>query len=904
MADIPKFNPGRITPLAAAPPTAEEILNASKPAFGNPHITAQAQKSKLMKDLNARAIVNKPDFLRGSRDVVPTLYKNDKKNNDPSATAEEIKIQIQPNVLDSFDAYTYHFKLFMTSVEDASEGKVLDREAQTIIVENGVTDVSIDKVEMQGFVVPSLQAGTGTQTTVKFEILEPGGAGLLDKMYYQSIALGIGNWLVSPFYLQMEFRGRDTESSDAPTNGSPGTLAGLQWVWPIKITSMKARVTNGGTVYDVDAIFYDELAQSNAYFVIQHTTVLTDLNNFGDAMTQLENKLNLDAYIQTIDSYSIPDTYEIIVDPLLANIPVARPNANQSTSRGGSYIDFSEKTATYNTGTGIDKIVDSLLQSTDYFNRKLPSASTSMAEPDTADKASPMRFFWRVITETKPTKFDHLRQNNAVAITVYIVQYDIGLIEATASQTAQTSSTLEAARKRLITYNNTGILKKKYNYIFTGLNDQILNFDLNMNFSYAAVIARFGGLYYDTAINDTGVVHHGKLEDTQSATEYVKRQVRWINDPNNKSDPSVTIAAAKESLNNLKISDVDRSRFNAALDVSRSKPANRLDLAKEIVKSGGIQGTGELNGKAITPRSLVTPTNPTTSLKFVSDVDINSDQAKEARKLIDSVRQGKLRPVPLIEGSHEINGAFGVDPSSDAGRARTASLFTTALYSSLDASLQHIKFTIKGDPFWLFPRNEPADKLLPYKSKMPADKAIALIKQGHNNEHKKTVNPYGTDNFIVIRFRTPKIANENTGLTEAYSEVETYSGVYKVISVASKFEMGKFTQEITAILDNLINLKDFPEFIAQLEGTNKPAETTQGKPNFLRGSNDVVPDTAIITDKIKSGVSDIKGKVDTARDLAGKVVTKVTFGPGTDLNGNIPVLTDAQRLAIANLKIT
>jgi len=873
MADIPKFNPGSKVgrdffgaplPFTVVPPPIPAI------PVGN---------------LNpAMAFTGKPDFLRGSNDVIPkTLFPHSKVDNTPSASAEEIKVDIHPNILDDYDVYTYHFKLFITSTEAAANGDVLKTEAQTIIVENGVTDVSIDKVEFQGIAVPSLQAGTGTQTLMKFEILEPSGAGLLDKIYYEATALGVGNWFVMPCYLQLEFRGRDPDSSEPVTGGDPGTLAGLKWIWPIKITNMKATVSTGGTRYDVDAIFYDELAQSNAYFAIQHNTVLSNLDNFGKAMKQLQDKLNLDTYIQTLDNYSIPDTYEIIVDPSLEEIDLLDPSANKTTSRAGDYIDFSKKTATYNTGTGIDKIVDSLLGSTKYYQESLQSSSTSTSTPDTANAAKPMRELWRIITETKPTAFDHLRQDNAVAITIYIVKYDIGLMEANATQTGQTAETLEAARKRLVTYNNTGILRKKYNYIFTGLNDQVLNFDLNMNFSFAAMLSRFGGLYYDTANSDTGVVHHGNLDDERTAIEYTQRAIRWINNPENKADPNEELAAAQSSLSTLNISDSLRSRLNDRLSLENSKPANRLEQVKKTISTGGISGADQLNGIPITPRSLATPpiTNPT--VKFVTDVNIYSTQADEAKKAIESTRKSKLRPVPFREGNQEAN-FTGIDPHSDAGRARTSSMFSTALYSSLDASLMHIKMTIKGDPFWLYPRNDPLGEKLAYKSNL-ADQsmAIELIKKGHTEQYNKdTVNPYGTDNFIVIRFRTPRVADDDTGITESYSEVETYSGIYKVISITSRFEMGKFTQELTCILDNLINLKDFPEFLLQLEATNKPKEEAESSNSLLD-----IPETAMITDRIKAGISDIKGKVDTARDLAGNAVTKVT-SIGTKLTSNIP----------------
>jgi hypothetical protein len=484
------------------------------------------------------------------------------------------------------------------------------------------------------------------------------------------------------------------------------------------------------------------------------------------------------------------------------------------------------------------------------------------------------------------------------------VKYNLGLVEADASQTGQTPDTQLAARKRLATYNNTGILRKKYNYIFTGLNDQVINFDLNMNCSFAATLSRFGGIYLDSNNSDIGVVQRPSASEVQDAEERVKKALAYIQDPNNKDTIDVELAAAMSSVSSTNIDPASKNRLNEILKHAKSQ--DRTTYVAAIQKAGGLDADGQLNRTPINAKSLAEPplTNPVR--RFVSDVNSGSDAAQNVRKQAEASRRGKLRPKPFREGTQEQN-LTGIDSNSDAGRARTSSLFSTALYSTLDASLVSIKLTIKGDPFWLYPRNIPIDGILPYKSNLNEKVAIDLIKLGHLKD-KSTVNPFGTDNFIVLRFRTPKVYNDDTGYTESYTEVETFSGIYKVISINSKFETGKFTQEMSCILDDLINLKDFPDFLKQIEEENKKPDPVIDTDNIITESG--IPGTAQITDKIKSGGANlVKGTVDTFRDAKGVVVTTTTTfvdaeGWTTHLkeSSNIPTLTNAQEAINARLR--
>lgn len=775
--------------------------------------------------------------------------------NGNSAVTENYELKFIPNILDSYDQYTYHWKLFIVSIDNASKGNVLDLNVQSIIAESAVTDLTIDKVELKSVCVPSVEGGTGTTTEVKFEIIEPSGAGLIDKLYHQALALGIGNWFVMPCYLQLEFRARDPETSasyDAPgSDTQEGSLGALSWIWPLSLTDLKAHVTHVGTRYEFSAIPYDEKTQTNANFTTQSNIVLQDLKTVQDAMTALAVKMNADQFEKLVYNYTIPDSYKIIVDPELSGLPLLTAKDGQSTAWSRDYAKFDAKTATFNAGTGIDKIIDAILSTVDQLQQEIQGSAAPNSVPLPASSLpTQMKKLWRIVTECKPIAFDFARGDNAIEMTIFVIKYDIGVLDVSAAQVGQTAATRDVAKKRIAEYVEKKILKKRYDYIFTGLNDQILNFDLNLNFAFAATMARYGGLYYDGFTQVPGVTAKNKTVDkVQNATDSVRKAISFLNSAPPDADTSSLISSASAAIQDAK-QELGTDATNRLLALLNSaKPANRSAFVDAAKKTSIIAASRFA--------SLLAQPTPVTNSNgdiigspiFISDVDISSAASKAAaQNLVADImsRSSKLRPIAFREDKQEAALGFGLSPKNDASRNRTSNVFTSALYSAADGNLQQIKMTIKGDPYWLFPRPiNSSDNMLLYKSDLPTDKdAIDAIK---SNTSDTSVNTHATDNFIVVRFRTPKMFSDITGfindpnIEDAYSEVETFSGVYRVISIDSKFDMGKFHQEMTCIVDPMIDLVDITNFTNDIEASaTTSTQNTATTPNI-----NSIPNTAI-----------------------------------------------------------
>ena len=814
-------------------------------------------------------------------------YEHDTTNLAPSETATH-RIEFQPNILDYYDQHTYHWKLFITTLDNAASGKILNEANQVIIAESGVSDLTIDKVEFKGEAGPSADGGTGTQTDITFEIVEPSGAGLLDKIYYQSLDLGIGNWMTMPLYIQLEFRGREPDTSNAVLSDSQNGIGALKWIWPITFSEVDAHVSEVGTRYSVKSVPYSQLAQTDLNSALPQNFVLDNLTNFGDAMRALEDKLNADQYEQLIGDACIPNTYKIIVEQKLADVKLVSSKDHKSTAFGKDWVNLDKKSASFNQGTSIDNIVNALLCNTDFFQERMPGAKTPTAEPDTSnEQLDQMKKLWRIVTDTKPIAYDVLRGTNALAMTIYIVIYDLGVLNASSAQTAQTPETLPSSKKRILEYSEKIILQKIYNYIYTGLNDQIVTFDLKLNHAAANTVSRYGGNYSDSFTLQPGVSRPENYADIEkNIKEQVKKALSFINTSKSDSASQAVINDTKKAIANAATSldPATIARYNLLLD--HGKPAQRTAFTKNITASGGFNNDGTLN--APSPAPAISASNLTAlknGRRFISDVDLTPATTAALQSTYNSTKSGKMRPQVFVQGASDTAMKVGMDPSSDAGRARSSSLFATALYSGQGASLQTLEMTIKGDPFWLYPRQLGASDIdtFPYLSNLEPEVAIKEIKDSHKNstaimasgikKNISSVNVLGTDNFIVVRFRTPRIFNETTGVTDPFTEVETFSGVYKITEITSKFEMGKFQQTLKGVIDPNIDLSEMPEILNQKINT----AATDKSPSLTKATN-LIPTSGTKTPS-KLGVTapDAPG-FDTSDAISRRVLSS---GPGS-----------------------
>lgn len=835
-----------------------------------------------------------PGLPTPSQQIIDNNYSHEgrnyivsgKTNQETDIGTFKLNEAFQPNILDSYDNATYHWKFFITTPDASSTGNIFNVDDQIIIAESGVTELTIDNVVIESQTTPAIDSGTGLSTSVRFSITEPAGAGLIDQIFYQSLALGIGNWNVMPFYLQLQFRSRNPESSDVEQTAA-GTLGNLRWLWALKLSEMKANVTTVGTRYDISAIVYNELVQSNAYFTLQNTVVLENLEKMKDAMSKLQTKLNENQIYRLIDNASIPDTYKIVIDPNLAAYTITPPDHNTDSQRNDSTVKFNGKNATFPAGTAVDKIIDSLLSQTREAQESILNSNVAGGEGRTMNgEISQMKKLWRIITESRPLKYDPRQNNYAREFTIFIVQYDIGVLDYETAQDSAGDKTIEAERKRLETYVKKSILKKKYNYIFTGLNDQIINFDIKINNAFASATARMGGIYYNAAMADKGVVTHEHSAEEASVTEKITSAIRYQHSTESNSTASKkAVEEAQIAIDSAKLPAGYRERYTKILQ--NAKPESWTNFASSIQAAGGIDQDGALARERLRAKKIATPVQDKTSdqnYNFITNVNPGSQASKDAYNDYVKGIKGKLRPVARIDSMQQRQIGAGVESSSNSGIQKLSSIFSVAMHSTQDVSFAKVMLNIKGDPFWLFPQPTIDGSSRLYNSLKPEAEALDWIKRAHF-QMKDAVNIMGTDNFIIIRFRTPRVFDIDSTLpddTTALADVETFSGVFKVVNVTSKFENGRFHQELSCLMDYNINILNFME---EIEINAAKTDTAVSPETLVAKTN--LPQDYSIKQRIM-GKIDIPG-VQSKFSLAGLSTKLSTNSIGPKLTSNIPV---------------
>lgn len=799
---------------------------------------------------------NVPVF--GSSNVPPTVQTSEPNGYKFAATHSDVAIDWQDNMLDQYDLPTYHFKFFMVPPIAQTNGTYLDPRNQTVIAESGVSDYTIDDVTINTVCQPSYEIGTGTATSFNFKITEPSGASLLDKLYYTSLDLGIGNWAKSPYYLELSFRARDPDSSipaGLGTSANPGgwvngKLSQLRWVWPIAVTSTKANITKVGTVYDFAAAYYGDFAFSNAVSVVQHNVVLENVRTVGDAIRILQVKLNRDSTENLLLGHYVPDVFEFDVDPELAELPVVPQNNNKNSSRQNSFFDFDKKTFSFNTATSIEHMINAILATTSYFQEKAKEAGSTN---DSAYSEAALQKIWRIIPHSVPYKYDVGRQANAHYNKYYIVKFEKGNLPTSASAPRDNTG----GKSKYDEYKRKGILRKKYEYIFTGQNDQVYEFDITLNNGFAVAQSRFAGLYYNSSHSDPGIVQQDDLDKKKAALDAVSRYIGFFNDSTKtESDRESArieyeqkVAAARVPSDNGSqpgLTDTELDGIQRYLDHAKN-PERSLVAAKAVV------AVNHLKAGASPEIAYATPS------RFVSDQERLSADAIIARseKLSEAgelqTPGPTIRPVSSVSAPTEKELSDGVEDKADSDRNATSAIFSQMMSQNAGGDYGSIRLKVKGDPYWLTRNPVTTTDLI--EPPPTIDSIYAQL--------ESTANTNISTAFMLVRLRTPKLFMETGSMVQdPFTEVDTISAVYSVNTIVHSFVKGVFSQELSASIDPPIEISKFLEAI---EGSERAISD-----NALSAANlptNPIPASAVNTSPVQ-GV----GSVGVLKNGAGEIL--------------------------------
>ena len=403
-----------------------------------------------------------------------------------------------PNPLGKFATYNNLWTLYCTKPADFNSGAYRDVMENVILSSAGRFDelrvptlygrpeYFIDDIEIESMIVPTGAAGNAAQTLIKFKVFEPYSMGLfLQSMQAAARFAEYSSYLDDAAYiLKLEIQGQ-TAYSEFETLGP--------WYFGLRLSKITFTTNESGSTYDVETIPY-----GNAGFNSTVNTLQSDMKLVGESAYEVlvgnpDNsvitQLNLrEAQLVKDGKKKLQDFYSIeFVKPDWGGENVfedAGATGNfdfQPDTKGGTeqfkraeevyendkvlkekvIIDPKKKTLNFSSTTSITNMIDAVILMT----RHARETGAGIIKPDSEGN----HVWWRLDIDIKFLDLDETTNQYAKVYNFRVVPYKV---HSSVFQSAGSS----AQGVEQLSEN----VAKRYYYIYTGLNTEVLKWDIKI----------------------------------------------------------------------------------------------------------------------------------------------------------------------------------------------------------------------------------------------------------------------------------------------------------------------------------------------------------------------------------------------------------------------------------------
>lgn len=769
------------------------------------------------------------------------------------------------NILDYYDSPTYNLKLYMVDkayTEQApaefglaEENLAAPPENTVILAQTGVTGTQIDNLEISSVVT----ANDGPQAnSMKFTIRQPGGATFPDQIQLAKVYLDHENTAHATMFLEIRFQGyRESDLGpsdvewDPDTGGDPEIVAG-PFRYKIQPTKIRVAIDATGSTYEFEAVATASYAFRDDVYKIPKT-----LNTLGKTITEhvedLEKKLNeiqqsSDSEVKDVIAFNLGKlvasagganggtNYDIIAnETLISNTDADAEDTNRVINLESiesadaierqKALEDNPKDSGEEAEQEIDQDKISVAEGTsihDYFltllsmNEEYISKITRKSEienPEDPDIDQDQAFIsWlRINADAKQLEFDKRRNKYAQQYTFIPTIYKSTRRDV-AVDVRETE--IKNSRKVIDAFIENGTLLKSYNYIFTGLNDQITSLDIRYEQGLDLLLPPKGG-----AMGDVSITASDSLTNTVPKAKDLSIEGQVI-DLFNKSEDALEKSSLKGLLDQLKnlintaTGAVDQIASAVGLDsgalidlVNFGTNANKqafidqLDAATTKQLNANINITTTGAQPTVVDPGVVAPDftpefsgynygsdflNPGVSYPDVTLLEdigyINvQDKLAAAQKTAKEALEAKQGTSSTTDSPSKVAGG-----TYKAGSVQNKLLGFIAGSHSDTQFMMEIDLGIRGDPWYLGSSGSGLDGVTKKSDKVSAN---------HN----------GDDNCFFLNINAPihydpdwtdEDSELNSGYWNMSGEARTFGGVYRITAVTNQFNGGMFTSSV------------------------------------------------------------------------------------------------------------
>ena len=656
-----------------------------------------------------------------------------------------------PNALNVYDTYTYNLKLYMIRPTDTPnmELNISTGGRSTLIIDNaGIANYNINNLEQQ-YVVGHNRVRNTFVNRFTIQVAEANGVTLLDTIRRSAAAMGIIDHKQAVYILVIEFNGR---KSDGKASKHPQVF-----YYPIKITDFQFKVDEGGTNYNITAIENSTAAYNYLNNVIKNqvTILASTVGEFFELFNEIANKSAKDAIVYSVDQL-FADTFEITFDDSISDweqwefqaITEELTQDNVNIISAGVTTGQSKLQITISNGSNLTDIVNIILsQTAEYKQIVLDGGGTARSQPseEVTSDLSRLPVFHKVVSNVTYGDYDWLRGDYTKKTQYKVVPYikPEQILSPVAYLEGITDASIQARRVRALMDKN--LLRKRYDYIFTGANTEVLDFDIQIDYAYYHTTPYGGG-----QLGDANITAPPQAAGTQSALGKLIDEV-------------------KET----------RSRISAleGTQIPAQRSANALQP--------GEAGFGNLAGVAATLATTSRALNiEITSLRTAAN-DI--DQLLRVSGMSESEVAMALRFAQDVISDGD---AAGSDNDNSGGHLKFGALVTNI---ENQADLMTIELGIRGDPYWLGRPNSF------YNTALQNGENLADFERGSNGFYLKCALPYPYED--ANGRRKPNVEYEISGFYTVIDVITRYTGGKFTMYLNAVRDLGTNTPTAQDVLD-------------------------------------------------------------------------------------------------------
>ena len=795
-----------------------KVEDANSPYIYNDKIMGmvEGEDKSAYNNFDAR---NHPEYKENPKGVVNENYATSDDGYPEGEKKEFVYHNMyKRNVLLDYDGPTYHFELQMISETDATLAQrwILEADdpfenwrptaAQPVtIAETGSTVLNLQSCMIEAVAGPTNNQHRVTgATNFQMTFAQPLGVSFTNLIVNGAVQLGMPDGLKATYLLKLKFIGRD-----AKTGADVNPILNTERQFLINIVGVEQTVDTTGGIFNVTAVRSGDQGTYQHVYSTDRPMELSNIKTVNDMMQKLADAINVNEIDKLAIEKAILDEYYIHIDEnakkILADDEIVPTNekgvanANQFSSyQADSNDEEGEKkllrTFKIPQNTGLNRIMEFALS----HSRKLQNLAKGFDEndkdPDSTDSAKIKKykkFIFKIKADVVNIGWDMLRNDYAREY-----HYTISLFPTIRPEILMGTyaKQVEAVREKVKELTSPDIgegktrtkyrgLRKRYDYLFTGMNDKVLRFDLKFNNNFFMAMHSYQNLYdnIDKSTQDRIVDSGEKLREFKQQQAQVK-------------------AAWKAYLTN-KAAKVGKKGFDPIVEMASSSTYNQFKKEREKlinqyvgrIEDGTIEGDEALANKLTSLDTYESKLTENNKGRISSNGPTSSSElgGNEQKRIIGELIDENDLSNKIESGQIPTHVMWGVTRDASAGNFNDEGhpenkgkhQFDAVMQASLNdfqADMVQMDMDIRGDMYWLESEADPRSETASY---------------------------YSGENYLLFRAITsagePDI---NTGIATPgdTKKEQLLNGVYAVVNVTSRFEGGLFTQNIKGPRENFI----------------------------------------------------------------------------------------------------